>query len=303
MKKKIAIKIDVDTKRGYDIGVINMLDLFKAFSISATFFFSMGKDNSGKAIKRIFRKGFLEKMLRTKAPSTYGVKTMLYGTILPAPEIVKPNPLPIIRAKKEGHEVGIHCWDHVFWQDNLYKLSYEQIKEELTKAQELFEQILGEKAKACAAPGWQLTPRSLKVQEDMGFTYCSDVRGYYPFMPVMNDVVYSPIQIPGTLLTMDELLGQDGIDEETIVDYWLRRCTLDFNVLTVHSEMEGLNQLPVLGKFIHKAKKQGYEFVKLEYGLNMPHIEKCEIYHGYLPGRAGTVAIQRESDKENFYKL
>lgn len=74
MAKKIAIKIDVDTKRGYDEGVPRMLDVFKQENIKATFFFSMGTDNSGKAIRRIFRKGFLTKMLRTKAPSTYGFK-------------------------------------------------------------------------------------------------------------------------------------------------------------------------------------------------------------------------------------
>ena len=78
MAKKIAIKIDVDTKRGYDEGVPRMLDVFKQENIKATFFFSMGTDNSGKAIRRIFRKGFLTKMLRTKAPSTYGFKTMMY---------------------------------------------------------------------------------------------------------------------------------------------------------------------------------------------------------------------------------
>lgn len=82
-----------------------MLDVFKQENIKATFFFSMGTDNSGKAIRRIFRKGFLTKMLRTKAPSTYGFKTMMYGTLLPAPHIVEPNPMPFLRAIKENHDV------------------------------------------------------------------------------------------------------------------------------------------------------------------------------------------------------
>ena len=38
MAKKIAIKIDVDTKRGYDEGVPRMLDVFKQEDIKATFF-------------------------------------------------------------------------------------------------------------------------------------------------------------------------------------------------------------------------------------------------------------------------
>lgn len=297
--KKIAIKIDVDTKRGYDIGVPRMLDVFKAEKIKATFFFSMGTDNSGKAIRRIFRKGFLAKMMRTKAPSTYGFKTMMYGTLLPAPQIVEPNPAPFIRALKENHECGIHCWDHVYWQDKLPYLSEDQIRGELNKAIDLFAKIAGFKAKACAAPGWQLTPRSLKVQQSLGFEYCSDVRGYYPFYPVMNGEKYLPMQIPGTLLTMDECLGSnlDGqeITEENIVDYWLKNCDKEWNVWTIHSEMEGLKQLPILQQFIRKAKQQGFEFVKLEEGKNLPNIKECEVYHGYLPGRAGTVACQAKN--------
>lgn len=296
--KQIAIKIDVDTKRGYDIGVPNMLDVFKREGIKASFFFSMGTDNSGKAIRRIFRKGFLTKMLRTKAPSTYGFKTMMYGTLLPAPHIVEPNPAPFLRAIKEGHECGIHCWDHVYWQDKLPNLSEEQIRGELMKAINLFEKIAGFKAHACAAPGWQVTPRSLKVQQGLGFAYCSDVRGYRPFYPEMNGVKYQPMQIPGTLLTMDECLGStlDGklITEENIIDYWLSHCDKDWNVLTIHSEMEGLKQLPVLAQFIIKAKQLGYEFVKLQEGKNVPDIKECEVFHGYLPGRAGTVARQSE---------
>ena len=303
MEKLIAIKIDVDTKRGYDEGVPRMLDLFKMMKVPATFFFSMGKDNSGKAIRRIFRKGFLEKMFRTKAPSTYGLKTMMYGTLLPAPDIVEANSAPFMRALYENHECGIHCWDHVYWQDKLPELTYEKIREELEKAQELFTRLAGQPAKACAAPGWQVTPRSLQVQQDLGFTYCSDVRGYHPFMPVMNGVHYSPMQIPGTLLTMDELLGQPAIGEDNLADYWLEHCTLDFNVLTVHSEMEGLKQLPILASFLTKALQKGYKFVKLAEGMKVPDIEECEIFHGYLPGRAGTVARQREPEGMNFYKL
>ncbi len=298
MTKKIAIKIDVDTKRGYDIGVPRMLDVFKEEKIKASFFFSMGTDNSGKAIRRIFRKGFLTKMLRTKAPSTYGLKTMMYGTLLPAPHIVEPNPQPFLRALKEDHECGIHCWDHVYWQDKLPYLSTEQIRAELKKAMTLFESIAGFKAKACAAPGWQVTPRSLEVQQSLGFSYCSDVRGYRPFYPIMAGTEYQPLQIPGTLLTMDECLGShlDGklITEKNIVAYWLKNCDKDWNVLTIHSEMEGLKQLPILKQFIIEAKKQQFEFVKLQEGIHVPDIKKCEVFHGYLPGRAGTVARQGE---------
>ena len=55
----LSLKVDVDTLRGYREGVPRMLDLFERLDIRASLFFSFGPDNSGKAIRRIFRKGFL----------------------------------------------------------------------------------------------------------------------------------------------------------------------------------------------------------------------------------------------------
>lgn len=297
MPKKIAIKIDVDTKRGYEDGVPNMLDIFKKHDIKASFFFSMGPDNSGKAIRRIFRKGFLAKMLRTKAPSTYGLKTIMYGTILPAPLIVEPNPAPLLRSLQEGHDCGVHCWDHVYWQDKLPNLSEDKIREHLTKACTLFEKTTHQKPRFCGAPGWQVTAKSLKVQQELGFDFCSDVRGYYPFYPTMDGQEFSPIQIPGSLLTMDEVLGIMGVTEDNIVDYWLKNCDKSWNVLTIHAEMEGLSKLSILDEFITKAKEQKFEFALLKEGANVPDIKKCRVYAGMLPGRAGTVA--RQSDPLN----
>ncbi|WP_196589861.1 polysaccharide deacetylase family protein [Pectinatus cerevisiiphilus] len=294
MRKKIAIKIDVDTKRGYEQGVPNMLDVFQKHGIKASFFFSMGPDNSGKAIRRIFRKGFLAKMLRTKAPATYGLKTMLYGTVLPAPLIVGPNPAPFLRAIADGHDCGIHCWDHVYWQDKLPVLSEAKIREHLTKACNLFEKLAHQKPRFCGAPGWQTTYKSLKVQQTMGFDFCSDVRGYAPFYPVVEGQEFLPVQIPGTLLTMDEVLGIMGVTEDNIVDYWLKNCDKPWNVFTIHAEMEGLAKISILDDFIAKARLQGFEFVLLKEGKKLPNIKKCRIYAGYLPGRAGTVALQSD---------
>ena len=64
-----------------------LLDLFAKEAVNATFFFSLGPDTSGKAIKRVFRKGFVKKVLSANPAASYGFRTMLYGTLLPAPDI------------------------------------------------------------------------------------------------------------------------------------------------------------------------------------------------------------------------
>ena len=136
---RLAIKVDIDTLRGYREGMPRMLDLFKKHGLCASIFFSFGPDNSGKAIRRIFRKGFISKMLRTKAPSTYGLKTLMYGTILPAPLIVPAAPEVFVRAVREGHDCGVHAWDHVLVQDELNKLTKDEFKGLYLKAAEMFE--------------------------------------------------------------------------------------------------------------------------------------------------------------------
>lgn len=289
---KLAIKVDVDTLRGYREGVPRLLDLFKKHSLHASIFFSFGPDNSGKAIRRIFRKGFISKMLRTKAPSTYGLKTLMYGTLLPAPLIVPSAPEIFVRAVRDGHDCGVHAWDHVFIQDKLPQISKEKFRSLFEIAASMFEDLSGTKPRSYAAPGWQISKKSLEVQQELGLDYCSDVRGYSPFLPVFEGREYSPAQIPTTLPTMDEIYGLPGIDDETLPSCWLEGMDKKWNVLTVHAEMEGLSKLGVFEKFIIMAKEHGTEFFTLSDFARDSNPSPCVIKMGTLIGRAGTLAVQ-----------
>src|SRR5258708_30708895 len=90
---RVALKIDVDTFRGTRDGVPALLADLAAAGVRASFFFTLGPDNSGRAVLRVFRKrGFLGKMLRTNAARMYGWRTALYGPLLPAPELRRRRP-------------------------------------------------------------------------------------------------------------------------------------------------------------------------------------------------------------------
>ena len=82
----LALKIDVDTLRGTREGVPNLVELLRRHGVGATFLFSVGPDRTGRAIKRVFRPGFMAKVQRTSVVQHYGMKTLLYGTLLPGPE-------------------------------------------------------------------------------------------------------------------------------------------------------------------------------------------------------------------------
>ena len=289
---QLAIKIDIDTLKGYLEGLPRLLEILKAHEVKASIFFSMGPDNSGKALRRIFRKGFITKMLRTKAPSTYGLKTLLYGTLLPAPLITQAKPDLLRRSIDEGHDCGVHSWDHVYWQDNLNSLTSEKIRDELEKAFYLFEKFSGVRALSCAAPGWQVNTKSLAVQDSLGLEYCSDVRGFAPFLPEMDGEKFKTPQIPSTLPTLDEVLGP--VKPEDVSEYYFKLLKPGLNVHTIHTEMEGGILSWTFDKFLTRCREAGVEFLTLKEIAEREKISKySKIEMGYLPGRAGKLAIQK----------
>ncbi|HEX5773193.1 MAG TPA: polysaccharide deacetylase family protein, partial [Geomobilimonas sp.] len=235
----IALKIDADTFVGTRDGVPNLLSILERFGIRGTFYFSMGPDNSGKAIRRIFRPGFIKKMLRTRAPSMFGLRTLLSGTLLPPPIIAAKLPEVLEKTEKAGHVVGIHCWDHVKWHDYLPWFPKPVTAMELGKASSLFEQILGRRTRTTAAPGWTVSPDSLEIQDAMNLYYCSDSRGSSPFYPSMEGRRFQTLQIPTTWPTMDEILGENGITAANVNDHYLSLLKPGLNVHTIHAEMEG----------------------------------------------------------------
>lgn len=155
---KLAIKIDVDTYRGTRDGVPALAKLLKKRAVPATFLFSFGPDNTGKALRRIFRKGFLKKCLRSNVAGNYGIKTLLYGTLLPAPKIARLCSAQMAAAASDGFECGIHCWDHFKWQDYLFAMRDTEIEAEFSNARAEFEKVFGAEAKCCGAPAGRFHP-------------------------------------------------------------------------------------------------------------------------------------------------
>ncbi|HEX9023857.1 MAG TPA: 4-deoxy-4-formamido-L-arabinose-phosphoundecaprenol deformylase [Geobacteraceae bacterium] len=294
----IALKVDVDTYVGTRDGVPRLLEILDRFGIKATFFFSMGPDNSGKVIRRIFtRKGFLRKQLRSGAPSAFGLKTLLYGTLLPAPMIASSFPEILRRTEELGHETGIHCWDHVKWHDFLPRMAKDAVAAELGRASTLFAEILGHRARSTAAPGWTVSAASLEIQDTMGLAFCSDARGYAPFYPVIEGRRFATLQIPTTWPTLDEIMGTGGITAANAVDHYLTLVKPGLNVHTIHAEMEGRILAPLFADLLKNLKEMGATFVTLAeaattYGQGA--LER-NLSMGEIPGRAGLVAIEGDT--------
>lgn len=295
----LGIKIDVDTERGTRIGVPNLVALLKMLEIPATFLFSVGTDNTGRAIKRIFRRGFLRKVSRTSVISTYGVRTLLNGVLLPGPHIGRKHAAILRQVAAQGFEVGIHSYDHEKWQDGVAKMSREQIKHEFNLAYQEFERIFGVPAKTAGAPGWQANARTLTVYDEFNLTYASDCRGTYSFFPKIAGTVFKTLQLPTTLPTIDELLGLPAFPLDKITEHYLLLLKESApNVMTVHAELEGMKYKDWFYNFLLTLKKQGVQFKNLitiaeSYLATREQIPVCELVNAEVPGRSGFLAMQK----------
>lgn len=296
--KTLALKIDVDTDRGTRIGVPNLLNLFKELNIPATFLFSLGPDNTGRAIRRVFRPGFLKKVSRTSIVSIYGWRTLLNGTLLPGPHIGKRNSAIMQTTKTAGHEVGIHCYDHNRWQDFLAKMTQDEVSAEFGKALSEFERIFTTPARTAGAAGWQANAYSLTAYDAANLHYASDGRGTTPFFPHINGYTFKTLQIPTTLPTLDELLGRPEFPEDSFTEHLLSQLSEDKpNIFTMHAEIEGMAKLSWFKEFLTTAQQRGIQFVTMETIANnylkLPEaIPVHEMIEDEIEGRSGTMAVQ-----------
>lgn len=293
-----ALKVDVDTCEGLREGAPRLLDLFARRDVRASWFVSMGPDRTGRAVFRVLRqKGFLSKMLRSRAPQLYPWKTMLRGTLLPSIPIAASHPHRLEEIKAAHHEIGIHGFDHVRWHDELVTMDLSEVRAEVTRAASLFHQILAAKPDGFAAPGWQCTAYSLEAVDELGLVFRSDTRGRAPYRPEAGDYVSQTPEIPTTLPTLDEMLGREGRTERELTEFYLGRLREDrLNVHTVHTEVEGGPCLSHLDALLSRVKDRlpvvtlGEVAAELLAGEDA--LPVCRVTPGELPGRGGTVACQ-----------
>lgn len=295
----LALKIDIDTDRGTRLGVPPLLRLFAEFNIHATFLFSLGPDNTGRAIRRIFRPGFFRKVARTNVLGMYGLRTLLNGVLLPGPDIGKRN-APIMRAVRDaGHEVGVHCYDHIRWQDGLAYMSHADVQAEFAKALAAFERIFEEPARTAGAAGWQANRYSLEVYDAARLDYASDARGERPFYPRVGEKTFRTLQVPTTLPTLDELLGRPEYPESQLIDHYLHLMRADRpNVYTGHAEIEGMSRLGWFRRLLTATRAKGVKLCAVRdvaaAALARPTaIPAYELYAGTVEGRSGTLAVAR----------
>jgi peptidoglycan/xylan/chitin deacetylase (PgdA/CDA1 family) len=298
MPTRLALKVDVDTDRGTRVGVPNLVADCREFGIPACFLFSLGPDQTGRAITRIFRPGFFKKVSRTSVVQIYGIRTLLNGTLLPAPHIGSRNAGGMRAVRDAGFEVGIHCHNHYRWQDYVQRMSLAAVRAEFAAAQEEFRRVFGCEALTAGAPGWQSTARSREVYDEAGLLYASDTRNGPPFFPRIDGRVFKTLEIPTTLPTFDELLGRPEYPDARIVPHYLSLLRPDRpNILTVHAEIEGMGKRDLFRGLLGAFRERGVQFVRMDELARELLADRAAIpvrdqVFAAIDGRSGVIATQ-----------
>jgi undecaprenyl phosphate-alpha-L-ara4FN deformylase len=295
---KLALKIDVDTYRGTREGVPRLIEVLKKHNAGGTFLFSLGPDHTGRAITRAFRPGFMKKVSRTSVLEHYGIKTLLYGTLLPGPDIGR-RCAEIMRGTHDaGFETGIHTWDHVKWQDHVAGRDEHWTGEEMGAAYLRYAEIFGANARTHGAAGWQMNLHALRLTQRLRFDYCSDTRGRCPFIPIWHGEIIACPQLPTTLPTLDELIGLEGLSAGNVAEHLLRLSENPpptGHVYTLHAELEGMKLLPAFEALLLGWRAMGYELVAMRdifSQLKPQLLPRHELIMDAVRGRSGTLAVQ-----------
>ena len=292
---RIALKVDVDTLRGTREGVPRLLGALGRAAAPATFLFSLGPDHTGWALRRALRPGFLAKVQRTSVLEHYGLRTLLYGVLLPAPDIGRVGADAMRSARDAGHECGIHCWDHVVWQDNVRQRDDGWTERQMTLARDRFVDVFGAPPATHGAAGWQMNAAAFRQLDRWRLPYASDGRGTGPYVPQVDGVALSHVQLPTTLPTLDELIGTDGLDAGSVASAVLRLTEGDRDqVFTLHAELEGGLLAPAFAALLAGWRAQGHELVDLR-GLfatiERSRLPVLPLAWGTVSGRSGELIV------------
>ena len=284
----LCLRVDVCTYRGLRDGVPGVLEVLRQAKARATFYVTFGPDASGLALLKLLNPKFALKMFRTKAASTYGLATAFYGTLLPSPLVGAGLPDTLKRIRDDGHEIGVHGWDHRRWQDKLAKYAPEKLRDEFARMMDAYRSILGAAPASFAAPAWLLSGELFDLEQKAGLAFASDTRGPAPFLPVFDGKEGRVPQLPVTLPTLDECLGRMSPEEFVADSLKGAAAQPDYACFTAHAESEGMGYKAVLESFLAKLDRPTMPLGEAKRD-NLP---RRTITLGRVPGRPYDVCLQ-----------
>jgi hypothetical protein len=146
-------------------------------------------------------------------------------------------------AEEDGHEVGVLSPDPMLWVEKAALAEMDWTRRQMESAVKKYELVMGKSPLFHAAAGWQVNHHLLTLEQEFGFEYSSDVRGKTLFLPQLQHVKSSCIQIPTTLPTIHELLSGEAAAIDNNVHEYLyaesQYISPHGHVFSIDAESEG----------------------------------------------------------------
>jgi undecaprenyl phosphate-alpha-L-ara4FN deformylase len=285
----LVLKIDVDTYRGTREGVPNLVRMLTRHAAGATFLFSLGPDHTGWAMRRALRPGFFQKVSRTSVLEHYGFKTLMYGVLLPGPDIGAKEAREMRAARDAGFECGIHTWDHVLWQDNVRKRDAAWTDRMMKKSEQRYAQVFGEAPRTHGAAGWQMNVHAFARHDAAGYGYASDGRACcattapwptrrphpYRFIAAMRRTSRCRPRCRPWTSCWGATSTAPCITTANIAAHLLKLTAENRrdHVYTLHAELEGQKLAPIFEQLLSGWKAQGYQLASMaDYHEKIKHL-------------------------------
>jgi len=272
---RIALKIDVPTLSAATVGVPRLLKLLEEYQVTASFFFAVEYSAQGKGLVK-------------KAASLLAKRPKAEMSLQEA----------MLAVADAGHEIGLMGFDADIWRKQVAFADADWTSHQLALGMETFEQLLGHAPNRFAAPGWQVNAHLLAMEERLEFRYASDVRGKYPFLPSLHNVVSLCPQIPTTLPTLSELLLRSDIEADKVHEYLYaesRHMLPHGHVYSANADNEGVRHLDFMEKMLVMWKGQEGSLRTLgeiRRELKPEQLPVHQIGWGEVPGRREHLAMQ-----------
>jgi undecaprenyl phosphate-alpha-L-ara4FN deformylase len=219
--------------------------------------------------------------------------------LLPGPHIARRAGSVLAATAAAGHETGIHCYDHVYWQDHAAMRDAAWTRRQVELAASAYRTAFGAAPRAHCAAGWQVNEHLFALEDELGLDYASDARGSHPFLPAMGACRARCPQLPTTLPTLDELIGVDGLHAagaiDRLLDLTARPPAAGAHVFTLHAELEGRQFAAEFSRLLDTWRARGNRLVtlaELRRQLDVAALPRHAVVQGTVPGRSGTLALQ-----------
>ena len=298
-RMQLALKIDVDTLRGTREGVPTLVELLRKHGVTATFLFSLGPDHTGRAIKRVFRPGFVGKVRRTSVVKHYGVQDAAVRHAAARPRHRPARGATSCAAcatrPRDRHPL---LGPHPLAGRRRPAPTTRGPTTEMHRACERYTEIFREPPRTHGAAGWQMNVHALRLTQRLGFDYCSDGRGTHPHLPVWNAEPIRCPQFPTTLPTLDELIGTDDITEDNVAAHLLERTRERRRGRPRVHAARGARRHAARAAFEQLLlgwKAQGWTLGParaLFEAVEPMALPRCTTGPGTVPGRTGTLLVQ-----------